>query len=90
MLNVIYSGRFKKDYKKCVKRGLNMNLLKSVIATLSIPASLPIKNQDHDLKGKYKGRRECHITPDWLLIYEVEGNDLYLDRTGTHSDLFDE
>ena len=90
MLNVIYSGQFKKDYKKCVKRGLNMNLLKSVIATLAIPAALPIKNQDHDLKGNYKGRRECHITPDWLLIYEVDGNDLYLDRTGTHSDLFDE
>lgn len=90
MLNVIYSGRFKKDYKKCVKRGLNMNLLKSVIATLAIPAALSIKNQDHDLKGNYKGRRECHITPDWLLIYEVDGNDLYLDRTGTHSDLFDE
>ena len=90
MLNVIYSGRFKKDYKKCVKRGLNMNLLKSVISTLAIPAALPIKNQCHDLKGNYKGRRKCHITPDWLLIYEVDGNDLYLDRTGTHSDLFDE
>ena len=90
MLNVIYSGRFKKDYKKCVKRGLNMNLLKSVVSTLAVPTVFPIKNQDHDLNGKYKGRRECHITPDWLLIYEVDGNDLYLDRTGTHSDLFDE
>ena len=90
MLKVKDSGQFKKDYKKCVKRGLNMNLLKSVIAILAIPAALPIKNQDQDLKGNYKGRRECHITPDWLLIYEVDGNDLYLDRTGTHSDLFDE
>lgn len=88
MLNVIYSGRFKKDYKTCIKRGLNMNLLKSVVEILAVPAALPVKNQDHDLKGKYKGRRECHIAPDWLLIYEVDGNDLYLDRTGTHSDLF--
>ena len=90
MLNVIYSGQFKKDYKKCIKRGLNMNLLKSVVAALAVPSVLPQNNQDHDLKGNYKGRRECHITPDWLLIYEVDGNDLYLDRTGTHSDLFDE
>lgn len=90
MLNVIYSGQFKKDYKRCQKRGLNLCLLKSVIATLSIPAPLPPQNRDHDLKGNYKGRRECHIQPDWLLIYEIDGNNLYLDRTGTHSDLFDE
>ncbi len=90
MLNVIYSGRFKKDYKKCMKRGLDMSQLKAVVNTLAIPSALPVKNQDHDLKGNYKGRRECHIAPDWLLIYEVEGNDLYLDRTGTHADLFDE
>jgi mRNA interferase YafQ len=90
MLNVIYTGRFKKDYKKCIKRGLDIDLLKSVVNILALPATLPVKNQDHDLKGNYKGRRECHITPDWLLIYEVDGNDLYLDRTGSHSDLFDE
>lgn len=88
MLNVIYSGQFKKDYKKCSKRGLDMDLLKSVITTLSIPEPLPEKNRDHSLTGNYKRRRECHITPDWLLIYEVDGNDLYLDRTDTHSDLF--
>lgn len=90
MLNIIYSGQFKKDYKRCQKRGLNISLLKFVVATLAIPSALPAKNRDHDLKGNYKGRRECHIAPDWLLIYEVNGNDLYLDRTGTHSDLFDE
>lgn len=90
MLNVIYSGQFKRDYKRCQKRGLNINLLKSVVATLAIPTVLPSKNKDHELKGNYKGRRECHIQPDWLLIYEIDGDDLYLDRTGTHSDLFDE
>lgn len=88
MLNVSYSGQFKKDYKKCIKRGFKINLLKSVIATLAIPEELPEKNRDHYLVGNYKGRRECHITPDWLLIYEICGNDLYLERTGTHSDLF--
>ena len=58
MLNVIYSGRFKKDYKKCIKRGLDVSLLKSVVNILSTPASLPIKNQDHDLKGCYMESRK--------------------------------
>lgn len=89
MLNVTYSAQFKRDYKRCKKRNLDLNLLKDIVATLTIPESLPQKNQDHDLKGKYKGRRECHIAPDWLLIYEIDRDVLYLDRTGTHSDLFD-
>ena len=88
MLNVIYSGQFKKDYKRCQKRGFDIHLLQSIVAVLAIPAPLPPKNKDHDLKGNYNGRRECHITPDWLLIYEMDGDDLYLDRTGTHADLF--
>ena len=88
MLNVIYSSQFKKDYKKCLQRGLDMELLKRIVAVLAIPEKLPEKNQDHRLKGDYKGRRECHILPDWLLIYEIFENDLYLERMGTHSDLF--
>lgn len=88
MLNVIYSGQFKKDYKKCQKRGWEINLLKSVVAILAVPATLPPQNRDHNLTGNYAGHRECHITPDWLLIYEIDGNNLYLERTGTHSDLF--
>ncbi len=88
MLNVIYSGQFKKDYKRCQKRGFDIRLLQSIVAVLAIPAPLPPKNKDHDLKGNYNGRRECHITPEWLLIYEIDGDDLYLDRTGTHADLF--
>ena len=64
ILNVIYSGQFKKDFKKCVRRGLNMNLLKSVVSILAVPAALPGKNQAHDLTGSYKGRKECHIVPD--------------------------
>lgn len=88
MLNVIYSGQFKKDYKKCQKRGWEINLLKSVVAILAVPATLPPQNSDHNLTGNYAGHRECHITPDWLLIYEIDENNLYLERTGTHSDLF--
>lgn len=88
MLNIIYSGQFKKDYKRCQKRGWDVSLLKSVIAVLAVPSVLPPQNKDHNLTGNYVGRRECHITSDWLLIYEIDGNDLYLERTGTHSDLF--
>lgn len=88
MLNIIYSSQFKKDYKRCLKRGLNIDLLKSIVATLAIPSPLPQQNREHYLTGNYKGRKECHIESDWLLIYEIDGNDLYLYRTGTHSDLF--
>lgn len=63
-------------------------MLKSVVAILAVPATLPPQNRDHNLTGNYAGHRECHITPDWLLIYEIDENNLYLERTGTHSDLF--
>lgn len=88
MLNVRYSTRFKKDFKTCVKRGNQMVLLQQTIDTLRIPAPLPIKNRDHTLSGKYTGYRECHIEPDWLLIYKQNDTELLLDRTGTHADLF--
>lgn len=88
MLDITPTAKFKKDYKLCKKRGCNMDLLKKIIDTLAIPETLPSKNGDHDLKGNYINKRECHITPDWLLIYRVEGERLMLYRTGTHSDLF--
>ena len=88
MLNVRYSTRFKKDFKICVRRGNQMALLQQAIDTLRIPAPLPIKNRDHNLSGKYVGYRECHIEPDWLLIYKQNDTELLLDRTGTHADLF--
>jgi mRNA interferase YafQ len=65
-----------------------MALIDQVISTLRVPQPLPDKNRDHDLGGDFIGFRECHILPDWLLTYKVSGDDLYLDRTGTHSDLF--
>ena len=88
MLNVRYSTRFKKDFKTCVKRGYKMSLLQQAIDTLRIPAQLPLKNKDHNLSGNYSGYRECHIEPDWLLIHKQTDDELRLDRTGTHTDLF--
>lgn len=88
MLNVRYSTKFKKDFKNCAKRGYNIALLQKAIDTLRIPAPLPAKNRDHNLSGNYSGYRECHIEPDWLLIYKQTDDELKLDRTGTHADLF--
>ena len=72
------------------KRGYNLSLLTEVLKLLADGEPLPAKYKDHNLTGNFKGCRECHITPDWLLIYEVSNGDLilYLTRTGTHSDLF--
>lgn len=82
------SGQFKKDYKRCIKRGLDMDLLKSIVSILAIPDKLQPQNKDHTLAGNYAGFRECHIMPNWLLIYRYKGEYLELTRTGTHSDLF--
>jgi len=82
---------FKRDYKKIVKRGYDVSLLEKVVDTLLTGEPLPEKNKDHALSGNWKGYRECHIQPDWLLIYEIIDNRLILSltATGTHSDLFD-
>ena len=81
---------FKKDFKLAMKRGLNVELLENVIALLAMGEPLPAKNKDHALTGNWVGHRECHILPDWLLVYRVEDDVLVLTlaRTGTHSDLF--
>lgn len=88
MLKLNLTTQFKRDLKLCKKRNYNINLLNTIVNTLRIPAALPPKNKDHALKGNYTGWRECHISPDWLLIYRIDGNEIYLDRTGTHADLF--
>jgi len=82
--------QFKKDFKQAMKRGLKIKLLKDVIAKLAMGEALPESNRDHALTGDWKGFRECHILPDWLLIYRIENDVLVLTltRTGTHSDLF--
>lgn len=84
------TSKFKQDLKTAKKRGYNIQLLKDVLEILAAGEALPEKYKDHNLQGNYKGCRECHITPDWLLIYEVSETQLilYLTRTGTHSDLF--
>lgn len=90
MLTIKYQTAFKKDYKRIKKRGYDMKRLETVINLIAEGKTLPAEYKDHNLIGDYKGCRECHITPDWLLVYEIIENELllYLTRTGTHSDLF--
>ena len=81
---------FKKDFKLAQKQGLDLNKLKEIIILLANGEPLPPKNKDHQLKGNYKGHRECHIEPDWLLIYKIQDDMLILTlvRTGSNSKLF--
>ena len=88
MLKLNTSTKFKKDYKLCLKQNRDMSLLQVAVDTLRIPEPLPPKNRDHKLSGEYSDCRECHLLPDWLLIYRVDGDELYLVRTGSHADLF--
>lgn len=90
MYNIVATSKFQKDLKLAKRRGCNISLLTDIIRTLAEGKPLPVKNRDHKLSGDFSGCRECHITPDWLLIYEIDGENLilYLTRTGTHSDLF--
>ncbi len=92
MLKPVFSGQFKKDYKLAVKRGCDPKKLEKVISMLCSEQSLPDAYRDHALTDSkdYKGMRECHIQPDWLLVYKVVREILVLKliRTGTHSDLF--
>lgn len=86
------TSQFKKDFKLAEKQGLDMNELKTVVRMLADGEELPEKYRDHPLKGDYKGHRECHIEPDWLLIYKITESVLVLSlvRTGSHSRLFKE
>ncbi len=82
--------RFQKDLKRMEKRGYNIALLTDIIKKLANGEQLPEKNRDHALVGDFIGCRECHVAPDWLLIYEIADSELilYLTRTGSHGDLF--
>ncbi|MDR1735803.1 MAG: type II toxin-antitoxin system YafQ family toxin [Oscillospiraceae bacterium] len=92
MYERVYSARFKRDLRRAEKRGKDLSLLEEVIDILAEGKRLPIEYSDHPLKGNYKGFRECHIEPDWLLVYKIDKGILVLllSRTGTHQDLFDE
>lgn len=87
---IIRTHRFQKDYKIAFKRGKNLDKLKAVILQLANGEQLSEQLRDHGLTGEWKGFRECHIEPDWLLIYYVDNDTLVLtlSRTGSHSDLF--
>lgn len=89
-LEIVVSSRFRKELRKAVKRGLDLNVFESIVDALAQGKRLPPKNKDHELIGNYKGYRECHIQNDWLLIYKIYNDELILslERTGTHSDLF--
>lgn len=90
MLNIVPSNQFKKDLRIAKKRGCKIELLRNVINTLAYGQKLDERYHDHGLTGNYSGFRECHIEPDWLLVYRINQDslELFLFRTGTHSDLF--
>ncbi len=90
MLTPVWSGRFRRDVKRAERRGKDMDKLKIVLSLLLQERPLPARYNDHPLRGDWPGFRDLHIEPDWLLLYRIEGGELQLARTCTHSDLFDE
>jgi mRNA interferase YafQ len=88
MRQISRSAQFKRDVKLAEKRGKDLAKLRELISLLAEEESLPSQYKDHALSGKWKHYRDSHIEPDWLLLYKVDRNDLYLVRTGTHADLF--
>lgn len=87
-LEIIQTARFKRDIKRLQKQGKDLTSLQTAIKTLVKKKSLDPKFKDHKLVGNWQGHRACHINPDWLFIYKVEGNELHLVSTGSHSELF--
>ena len=90
MLEIVLSNQFKKDLKLTSKRGYKLGLLERIVDKIANNIKLEDKYRDHALTGNYVGFRECHIQPDWLLVYRIENDELilFLSRTGSHSDLF--
>jgi mRNA interferase YafQ len=89
MKDLHLTSTFKKDYKRITKRGYRRPLLTAVVDALRAGDPLPPARRDHALKGEFEGCRECHLQPDWLLIYQTSDEDVTLVRTGTHADLFE-
>jgi len=88
MLDVVGTSQFKKDVKRLKRQGKDFGAFKEILSLLSSGHNLPAKYQDHSLKGNWKGKRDCHIEPDWVLIYEIKPGYVKLWRTGSHSELF--
>lgn len=88
MKEIFQTSHFKKDLKRSVKRGKDLAKLKQVIRLLAEEKALEERHRDHALSGRWASSRDCHIEPDWILIYRIDGSSLILERTGSHSDLF--
>ncbi|ADW70502.1 type II toxin-antitoxin system YafQ family toxin [Granulicella tundricola] len=88
MLEVVMATRFRRDTKLMERRGLKMTKLREVIMLLAQEIELPVRYHDHLLSGSWKDHRECHVEPDWLLIYQLQEGQILFARTGTHADLF--
>jgi mRNA interferase YafQ len=88
MLTTVPTTRFLKDTKLLIRRGKDIRKLDAVILLIASAIPLPAHLKDHSLSGEWNHHRECHVAPDWLLIYKIAGDELILVRTGTHSDLF--
>jgi len=88
MLRPVYTNQINKDVKRDKRRGKDLKTLKEIVCLLIEEKSLPVKNKDHKLGGNFNECRECHLEPDWLLIYKIEAENIFFVRIGTHSDLF--
>lgn len=88
MKAIFQTSQFKKDFKRIKKRGNDLNKLKEVVSAIANSEALQERHRDHAISGNWSGSRDCHIEPDWILIYRVDGEFLFLERTGSHSDLF--
>ena len=87
-MRISQTSQFKKDIKKQQKRGKDLSKIKVLIELLLSGAALPAKCRDHSLTGNWVGHRDCHVEPDWILIYKLSEDELRLERTGSHADLF--
>ena len=90
MLTPIYTRQFERDVKRMRRRGKNLEKLKIILRSLTSEKQLDPIHRDHKLIGSWQGRRECHVESDWLLIYKLEPQHIIFERTGTHSDLFEQ
>ena len=88
MLSFVYSSQFKKDMRLAKKRGKDLTKIKSLMNLILMGETLSPRHREHWLEGSYVGRRECHVEPDWLLVYKTIPGKIIFERTGTHSDLF--
>lgn len=88
MLKPVVTGAFKREYRLAMKRGKKIERIDAIIRLLIEEKPLDAASRDHALTGDWASRRECHIEPDWLLVYKIDGDTIIFERTGTHSDLF--